>query len=225
MSKLFFAFLQRAVLLYVFLLSHFIATSQSKFFNIELGIARRYQPLSLQDKSITVNIKNVFFQSSKQFKNYNFFIGISHPIKKDKIFLSLNTYVRYTHNHYQRNNFPNVYDEVKKVKFDETLTATFLSKQRNIKKFSFRYVYGFGAGVMNINSGFNFKETIAIDSSGNPYKVPVKGNFIFNAPDISAGLQSNRATVKFCLYVTPDDNYEKYFSIWPEINFSYALFK
>lgn len=197
--------------------------AQKNNIRMQIGIAKRFFPLTLENKSFTTNPRGIYFNSHRQFANYNLSLDISKKIIKQKFDLQISNYLRYGHNHYQRNYVPDGYEEVKKIKSDHFIDMVYNWKLKKSKWKNFSFLIGAGVGLMNVNSGYSFQEAIGTDSAGNPYKIPVHGNFKFSAPRIIIGAQANRFRVFLILHGTPDDNYEPYLTIWPEVKLSYSF--
>jgi hypothetical protein len=176
-------------LFYFFLLSSTSLFSQKTTHQIQfdIGISRRTGVISLQNKFGTRG-KGVEFDALKHFNNYNLSLDVSKTLFREKFILQLSNYIRYGHNHYERNDDLYSKREVKRFKTDHFLDIVYNWKKNHWKNFSF--LVGAGYGVMNVNTLYRFNQVIAIDSSGNPYKVPVIGWFEFNAPRLLLGVET-----------------------------------
>jgi hypothetical protein len=208
----------RFLIVLLFWFTNTSGQDQPKRWGIEAGVGFRSNPVSLEDKG-TTHYRDVAFNSIKQFKTQNLFLSFKGEVYQ-KFTAEISSYFRYCHNHYVRRE-DLTRGEVEKLKADFFLNLLYKITAGN----NLSFFVGAGWGMMNVNSGYNFNQTIAIDTSGRPVKRHVAGNFQFTAPSILFRAQYGRLNAGLTIYATPDDNYDPYISIWPELRLGYSFIK
>jgi hypothetical protein len=188
--------------------------------HLDVGISQRFYPLSLENKVYSLNPRGISFSGSKHFKNYNFSIDFIKNLN-NKISFKLSNYLRYNHNHYRHDSDPITKTEIKKIKYDVFLDFLYGNKFKKAKDLFFKM--GLGWGMMNINSGYQFNQVVGFDSTGYPRRDFFQGSFRFSAPRFIMGIQKLKWQGFFTMNITPDSNFERYFSLWPELKLSYTL--
>ena len=199
------------------------AFSQNKSFSLDIGLAKRFYPLSLANKNMSVITKPTF--SVTHYQDFNLSIDISKGLLKNKLGIELSSYFRYGHSHYQRDVDLQNRTEIKKFKADLFLDVFYISNPTKGKLKGLQFKIGAGYGTMNMNTGYDYIQFDGIDGSGNVMTSRRIGGFRFSAPRLLLGVNSGRFNLWFNIHGTPDTSYEPYPTIWNELKLSYGLFR
>jgi hypothetical protein len=190
---------------------------------VNIGIAFRNASLELSNYPNRNNRSFGFdFDQIALTRTQNLALDIGQFVYKKRIYVDISSYLRYGHFHYETQSPQS--KEIKRLKYDFFLDASYYFKKKNENRFG--VILGAGIGYMNINTGFRYNYINGdTDASGNYVVRNVKGGFGYIAPRLIVGGEIKRIKGFVIVHGTPDDDYRSNPTIWLEFKLSYKIFK
>lgn len=196
---------------------------------ISIGLSHRNAIIRLEDKFFNPSPSGYSFNSLQHTRVTSLAVDIGRNIWNKHWYLQFANYFRYGHVVYKQNRQNVITNEIKRIKHDHVLDMLYKFNSEKPKRPVF--VLGVGVGIMNMGTKFQFEyNTGEKDNLGNWIYRQRTRSFQFTQPRLLVGMErrnvknpKNSLNAYIIIHASPDEDFEPFASIWPELKISYSF--